>query len=384
MYLKHFEYKQLIGTPNYWCVQGLSLGQANLLVGRNATGKSRTLNVISALADMLKGKRPPSEGAWRAEFIDGDKSIVYSLTTEGASVVSEVFSVAGQLLLDRSRGGKGQIRFEAENKTMTFQTPPEQVAALAKRDLIQHPYLELLHDWAESFRFYHFGGLFGKDRLVLIVKELKIDIDTSDENMTGPIFKKGIDTYVHGFKNDVIDDMRSVGYEIEDIDLRTTGPMLSGHVLPGDLRVLSVKERDIEGWVDQINMSAGMFRALSIVIHINFSLHAGTPSCIAVDDIGEGLDFERSVALIDIIMKRSSASRVQLIMATNDRFVMNKVPLEVWSILQRKGHECQVFNYENSRELFEEFKFTGLNNFDFFATDFINARPHDEEDGDIR
>jgi hypothetical protein len=30
-----------------------------------------------------------------------------------------------------------------------------------------------------------------------------------------------------------------------------------------------------------------------------------------------------------------------------------------------------VYNYANSRALFDEFKFTGLNNFDFLATDFV-------------
>ena len=33
----------------------------------------------------------------------------------------------------------------------------------------------------------------------------------------------------------------------------------------------------------------------------------------------------------------------------------------------------RVLNYENSKELFEEFKFTGLSNFSFFEMDFANS-----------
>jgi hypothetical protein len=51
---------------------------------------------------------------------------------------------------------------------------------------------------------------------------------------------------------------------------------------------------------------------------------------------------------------------------------MNKVPLQEWSLLQRTGGQVRVRNYENSRAIFDEFKFTGLSNFDFLATDFIN------------
>jgi hypothetical protein len=59
-------------------------------------------------------------------------------------------------------------------------------------------------------------------------------------------------------------------------------------------------------------------------------------------------------------------------MATNDRFVMNAVPLQYWSVLRRHGGGAEVLNYENSKAKFDEFKFTGMNNFDFFATDFLS------------
>ncbi|MDR2607985.1 MAG: hypothetical protein LBC57_06290 [Treponema sp.] len=61
------------------------------------------------------------------------------------------------------------------------------------------------------------------------------------------------------------------------------------------------------------------------------------------------------------------------LMSTSDRFVMNAVPLEYWQVIQRKGGEYQVFNYQNSKEKIDDFEYTGLNNFDFLRTDFINS-----------
>jgi len=58
-------------------------------------------------------------------------------------------------------------------------------------------------------------------------------------------------------------------------------------------------------------------------------------------------------------------------MATNDRFVMNYVPLESWTILVRAKGGSRVINYKNSSHRFDEFKFTGLKNFDFMATNFF-------------
>jgi hypothetical protein len=97
-------------------------------------------------------------------------------------------------------------------------------------------------------------------------------------------------------------------------------------------------------------------------------------TCILIDDIGEGLDFDRSCRLIDLLRKKAKESNIQLILSTNDRFVMNRVPLEEWSVLQRRGSHVRVRNYENSRELFEEFKFTGLSNFSLLEMDFLNGQ----------
>ncbi len=95
------------------------------------------------------------------------------------------------------------------------------------------------------------------------------------------------------------------------------------------------------------------------------------PSCILIDDIGEGLDYERASALIKLLIDKAKKSRVQLIMSTNDRFVMNNVPLKYWSIMRRFPNESTIYNYKNSSKQFEDFELTGLNNFDFFTSDFV-------------
>ena len=121
-----------------------------------------------------------------------------------------------------------------------------------------------------------------------------------------------------------------------------------------------------------------MFRALSIIVQVNYSVLADSPSCILIDDIGEGLDFDRSCNLIDVLMEKSKNTSMQLVIATNDRFVMNRVPLEAWSVVDRRGNHIEIRNYANSRKIFDNFKFTGLNNFDFLAFDYLHTGSRDE------
>jgi len=50
MQLTRLEYSEYEGKEQEWTLEGLTLGKRNLLVGKNATGKTRTLNVIAGLA----------------------------------------------------------------------------------------------------------------------------------------------------------------------------------------------------------------------------------------------------------------------------------------------------------------------------------------------
>jgi hypothetical protein len=89
-----------------------------------------------------------------------------------------------------------------------------------------------------------------------------------------------------------------------------------------------------------------------------------------IDDIGEGLDYNRSTALVKLLVDKAKETPFQLIMATNDRFVMNNVPLEYWSVIQRIGNISRIYDYRNSPDLFKEFELTGMNNFDFFSSKY--------------
>jgi len=136
---------------------------------------------------------------------------------------------------------------------------------------------------------------------------------------------------------------------------------------------LSVKETDLRCRTSQFAMSDGMFRALALIVHAAYAELASVPGCMIVDDIGEGLDYERSTALIKLLMERASRSQIQLVMSTNDRFAMNAVPLDVWCGLRRTPDGVETVTKNSHPQVFQQFELTGLNNFDFFKTDYFEA-----------
>ncbi len=378
MRLQSVKYTEWEGTPQEWKLEGISLSDINLLVGKNATGKSRVLNIISGLARQLAGLTPlPISGNYDVQFFDNGEILRYQLKYDEGQVIAESFSVGSRVLLDRWLGGEGRIWADEIDggKEIRFQTPPNEIAAVVRRDVIQHKFLERLYTWGSSLRHYYFGTYLGKDRLAVLMGKGGAKLDEMDTNDVVPLYGKAEKEFGEDFKQAVMSDMGQVGYDIEDIRLQSPISIRVVTNFPGEVVGISVKERDLAGITDQNTISQGMFRALSILIHINYSQLTKKPTCILIDDIGEGLDFDRSCRLIDLLREKAKASGVQLVLSTNDRFVMNRVPLEEWSVLQRQASTVRVLNYDNSRELFEEFKFTGLSNFSFLEMDFASSPP---------
>jgi ABC-type multidrug transport system ATPase subunit len=138
-------------------------------------------------------------------------------------------------------------------------------------------------------------------------------------------------------------------------------------------------ETGLEKQVTQRDMSQGMFRAFSVLVQVNYYILCGHKGFVIIDDIGEGLDFSRAKQLVQVLIAKAGDASIQLIMSTNDSFIMNAVDIENWAVLMREGHKISLYNYENSKEIFEEFKFTGLNNFDFYASEFFRSGFEDED-----
>lgn len=363
-----------------WCIEGkpdgkqfgqwLTLEDINLIVGKNASGKSRTVDTIRQIADLIAGDIKLSRlnligygsGKYDLLFDDDNVEIKYSLYFKDGKIYEENLIVDGIEKLNRQ---KGILYYEEIRESLSFKTDDD-VLALSRRDSKQQPFFENLYMWGKNLTHYRFGGSLGKDVALKDINLIKGDdeIDLKDGGEVTSVFLKGKDKNGQKFIDIIIKDMKAISYNIKDID---TIPV---NFLPASVFVLGVREEGVDEFIEQREISQGMFRVLSLIIQLNFSLMSGIPSCILIDDIGEGLDYERSKCLIDLIIDKVKGSSVQVIMTTNDRFVMNKIPIEYWSVIQRVPKKSLFYNYKNSKETFDDFKYTGLNNFDFLATEF--------------
>lgn len=373
MILKALKYKSGLMLGNWAIISGtakddfVQFENINLIVGRNATGKTRIIEAIRKISDLFDAKTGniiDTNEVMDFEIVFQNKEdlVQYILKTNygdlfSIEVENEKLLINDNVKLDRS---KGLLYYEELKDNLEFELEST-FLAIARRDDKQQPFFKMLHDWGKNVSHYSFGGNMGKGQSEKTNDIVSLEsLYFKNSRNIRFIYKMGIDSYSTDFEKIIIHDMSRVDYKILSISLHTLSNYLS----------LTTKEVDLPFPTSFSDMSQGMARAFSLIVQLNYSLMAKIPSCILIDDIGEGLDYDRSKKLIELIIEKAEGSNIQVFMTTNDRFVMNSVPLKYWSVIHREGNKSVFYNYQNSKQTFDDFALTGFNNFDFFATEF--------------
>ncbi len=360
MILTKLNYRENEGKDTYWEINNLNFGMLNLIVGMNATGKTRLVNLISNLAKILSKKiQIYRDGCWDLEFKKSEKEkYKYKLKIEKREIVYEEIKKGNTILLKREYE-KGKIYSFKSSKKISISPPKTELVVHVRRDVKEFPFLEDILEWANSFLGYKFTAARPNEILVLI-GENQIGL-LEDLGKTPYLLKKALK--FEGIENSIIKDFSSIGYPINKINVKTL--FVPGS--PNPALITSVKENDLKCEIDQRSMSQGMFRALSLIVILNYLLKEKKQCTIVIDDLGEGLDFQRSSELTKLLVKKLEGTNIQMIMTSNDRFLINSVNYRNINLLERVGHIVETYNYQNNRKVFDEFKYTGLNNFDLFS-----------------
>jgi AAA15 family ATPase/GTPase len=340
----------------------VAFSNINLIVGRNASGKTKFIGALRWISDLFdEGARVGvlrNKGNSFEIIFQNNKELKYCVEFDNTdSVINETLYLNDEMKLDRK---KGKLYYEKLRQSVEFEIDNHLLVS-SRRDNIQQPFFEILHNWGRNLSHYPFGENMGKGKSEKIDDFDSLDIiHFKNKPLVRTFYHRGMSEFPKEFEQIILKDMSQIDYFLSDINLDIESNWLE----------LSVKENDLNTRTNFRDMSQGMARAFSLIVQLNYSLMAKIPSCILIDDIGEGLDYDRSKKLIELIIEKAEGSNIQVFMTTNDRFVMNSVPLKYWSVIHREGNKSVFYNYQNSKQTFDDFALTGFNNFDFFATEF--------------
>lgn len=347
MILTAFSYRDSDG----WVLDNLSpLTDVNLLVGRNATGKTRTIEAIQNVTSFMQMKtflRGNQSFYVEMEYDMYDVShtkMEYAFKVENGKIEREQLTVGGRLLIDR----QGDFtRYEGN----VINPPVDKLVVQIRRDKEEFPEIEQLMSWADGITCVSCSNI------------NPYTILGAQVNFINPYpFSELVEALNAESKKHVLENACALGYDIADIKVFKA---------TADLNFVQVKERDVKKRLIDISLSSGMLRTLYILCfleRIRFTEHS---TLLLIDDLGEGLDYHRATQLGKMVFDYCSNSNVQLVASSNDAFLMDVVDIAKWQILQRNGSSVTTLNQSRNYDMFRSFRMTGLSNFDLFSSDFI-------------
>lgn len=320
-----------------WELKDFFLQETNLIVGKNASGKSRTLQLISDLAQCILKNKP---------YL-------------GTNV--ELFNVSWK---DKDGGiwthEIQRVEFIFESFKMVWRYNSEEISSISSSSFdglnmnnLSHrfPSISKIYTWAQNIAAFKFANILPQNNLTNLntdklttISEVKLMLD----NLPLSSFEK--------IKQEII----SVGYELEDFKIRGGSLYIK---TPNIKRDLSLEE-----------ISQGMFRTLMLLMYWEYLATNQSVSAFLIDDLCEGLDFERAKKLGKLLFEKAKERDIQLIASSNDTFLMEVVGLEAFQVLLKEGNTVQSINSTSQPKIFDDFEYIGSTNFDLFSSNFIQNK----------
>lgn len=347
--LRSFRYK----TKGWELSEIKPIHQSNLFVGRNATGKTRAIKAMYNVASFMQSI--PQSAFWvdnsfdtAFSFIDPDHqgwTMEYSFQVKEGKIEKETFIFNGRRLIYRK---KDNSQYDGN----PIDPPKEKLIVQVRRDRTLYPEIEALMSWVEGIFFVSCS----------IINPYTILND--HPGFINPIpFSDLVESLTESEIKKVLETSRELGYdvvEMESVEYFT------------NLKLVAVRERYFRSGFLNVQLSSGMLRVLYLLCFMHYIKHSDRISLLLIDDLGEGLDYSRATHLGRMIFQHCLQDNLQLIASSNDAFLMEVVDISNWQILRRKGSKVSSINKETHPDLFRRFKMTGLSNFDFFSSDFID------------
>ena len=329
-----------------------------LLVGQNASGKSNTVKALAKVAALISQKDTFSDtevmDVLLAFTIDENRGLVYNFSVSEGVVTNEKLDYTNLTTQEDTNiivRSKDSCTLQGES----INPPTNKLVLNVRRDTQLYPEMEMLQKWAENVVGFSFNeaDLDGDNRSNAWFNGNRVRLNNIIDDMEK----------ASGAKEEFYEKMKEAGYDITNIRALNLGSQ----------KKVLVYEKGLKAPILDVMMSKGMFRTLYLIAYLLYFKRnkVGQPAMLLIDDLCEGLDYERSTKLGKLCFGMCEELGIQLMASSNDSFLMDVVDLKYWNILRREGSRVEVINAAGAPELFNHFEMTGLNNFDLFSSDFI-------------
>lgn len=320
-------------------INNLPLDHLSFLIGENASGKTSVLFIIIRLNEILtRHVRLSSNEHCHIQLQnDAGQIIDYQFETlfenGKVCVCFERLKLDAQLLIER----------KAEEKAFVFNGNYKRIEEIE----IQHHKLALptfyaindsarsIMGWANAIWGFNYSGAKPFDFPSLVGNNA-----LSPKNMLNLYNSLEV-----GYRTRITESLIQLSFENDVQILESTRGLDRGH---------------LEGLV-----SSGFLRCFSLLTYCFYLIGQGVLSLLLVDNLCQGLDYERSKKFGSLLFETCHQNAIQLIAATNDVYLIDAMETDKLIILKRDKQGISNLNIKDDPVMFEQHLFSGLSNLDF-------------------
>lgn len=314
----------------------ISFDNYNLLIGPNASGKTRLFNVFKFFRDFHGRRRQPKpistklHANFHFERLSDSASIEYELNVNAAKIEKEeirnastgqrIFSSATETLFNEQKKVDEKLLF---NKSQSITRQIE-----GKENL--YSTIQQVGQFFSRLAFLDGASIDTSNMSAVIQGEGGIKPSIPDSKLTniGQVilyWKKEDKAKYSFFKKLLIDIFPYIrGFGAKKISASPP------------IEILEMNEQGLSKPVIQADISSGLVRAMGLIALTlgEVDLKKSRPSTILVDEIDNGLDYRVITRLVDWVV--NVADEIPVIFSSHSPLVCNCVPPEHWRVVSRQ------------------------------------------------
>ena len=330
-----------------WNVENMQFNpMLTLLVGASGVGKTKILNIIRMLTRVARGESF-NGFEWKIEFEQNGRNYVWEgefeiievnqplmrdmeVGNDEAPIVREMVLDNGEEMIMRSSDGiryKGNDLVKLDNAKSVVELLKEESSIKPIYDGFKQCYALEVAD--SSPRFAPMASMYKNMTFDAMQIKQMSNISPLEKLYFLRVNKlKEFDLICQAFQN--------IFPSVEKIDVLLTEAFDKFFTV-----ILKIKEKGVSSWIEQFDISSGMFRAL---LQITSMVMANDGDVIMIDEFENGLGVNCINELADLVMEPEAD--IQVVMTSHHPYIINAIPVKDWKILTRKGSDVQAHTAE--------------------------------------
>lgn len=343
----------LCDTDTKWNLSKIEFKNLTLLVGASGVGKTQILESILKLRAIVKGNSisgtkweidfttlDNKQYIWKGEFEQIEKNLLKIKSNEDSdednkpNIIFEEVFLNGKEIIKRD---SNQIFFKGQKTVKLAQD--KSVLHLLKEEELISPAVQgfqriIFSDQVESKRRPKgFNPDFLTRERILQKYQTIEEIRESDENIITKLYlaSNNAKNTMNSIKERFIDIFPFVlDIKIAPLDFK------DGDDTPSILReipFIQIKEKNVEDWIVQIQISSGMYRTL---MHLSELYLCPKGTVILIDEFENSLGVN-CIDELTLDLQGSSHRNLQFIITSHHPYIINQINSKNWKLVTREG-----------------------------------------------